>query len=252
MTRSADSPVLLLLACFQLLLTGVLWVAWHLGLLTVPAALGADAWLLHEVTLAAVPLLVAARGGVVPAGIGWSAAIIAAWGMGRLAITFLPEPPLWLALTSATALPALLAGLAGRRFVGLLLLALAVAAGLLQWEAWRYGTASSAWLAVALGAALLPAASGGRWRPGVVVFLALGLMLLAAGWATANPALDRAALVSLTLAPAAQALPVGRPLLALSGAAALLMMLGLALPWWPALLAGAVVWGVVGVVGLCR
>lgn len=247
MTRSADSSVLLLLACFQLLLTGGLWVAWHLGLLTVPAALGAEPWVLHEVTFAAVPLLVAARGGMVPGGVAVMASVVAIWGAGRLVVTFLPEPPLWLVVIPAAALPALLAGFCvrARRVSGAVLLAgLAVAALLLHWEAWRYGTTASGWIAVAAAVALLPSASGGHWRIGVLGFLVLGLALLLGALVLASLPLERAALLALTLAAAGQALGGDRARITrgLAAVASLLLVAGLAVPAWlplPLVMGGA-------------
>lgn len=251
MTRSADHPlqILSVLACFQMIVCGGLYVPWHLGLVAAPSVLGAQGWLVHEIQFGTVPLLAALSAGGRRLGPAATIAIAVAWLPGRLVATFVPEPSVLLAAGAAAMLPAMVTVLATKTArplaTRLALAGLAAAAVLLHWEVWRYGTADSAWLATSAGTTVLLATAARPVPRAMLLFLVVGLLIASAGVATGSLALQRAAQAALALGLAAQAMPAAASGVArwLFAASVAFIVAGLALPGAvTALVAGWALW----------
>lgn len=203
MSRFPDVPLLpRIAAVVHAMLVVMLWVPWFLGLPHPPSALSADDWLVHEMTTGVGALLLAAPAW--PSARGRSAILLAVWLAGRLVVSAWPEAGPWALAAGGTAFPIAMMGLRPRPSTGAPLALLSLGAAVFQWEVWRYGSPEVApWLMLA--AVIVPLAM--RVRPVVpmVVFVALGVVLVLADFLAMGSGTGQAAMQAVLLGGLGQA-----------------------------------------------
>ncbi len=171
-------PFFLLGALFAAIMIA-LWVPWFLGLIELPSAFAPTAWHAHELLFGFMPAIIA--GFLLTAVPNWTgrspirgwplAALLFLWLAGRVAVAFSSQLDTGLTAAISLAFPTVLAAVVAREIVAtgnwrnlkvvLVLLGLAAADGLFQYEIWQFGRPKLAHVtAIALTLLLLMIVAG--------------------------------------------------------------------------------------------